>query len=44
MRAYKTEIKLSKEQQNKVRKTIGVCRFAYNLYISHNKTIYEEKR
>ena len=44
MRAYKTEIKLSKEQREKLRRTIGVCRFVYNLYISLNKAIYEKEK
>jgi len=41
MRAYKTQIKPSAKQRTKIRQTIGVCRYAYNLYISHNKEIYE---
>jgi len=44
MKAYKVEVKLSKGQQNKLRRTIGVCRFMYNLYISHNKDIYEKEK
>ena len=44
MRAYKTEIRLSKEQREKLRRTIGVCRFVYNLYISLNKEIYEKEK
>ena len=44
MRAYKVEIKPTKEQRDKLRRTIGVCRFAYNLYISRNKEIYEKEK
>ena len=44
MKTYRVEIKLTKEQWIKLRKTIGVCRFVYNLYISHNKTIYEQEK
>jgi len=44
MRAYKAEIKLSKEQKEKLRRTIGVCRYVYNLYIAHNKEIYEKEK
>ena len=44
MKAYKTQIKLSKKQRTKLRQTIGVCRFIYNLYISHNKEIYEKEK
>lgn len=42
MKAYKTEIKATREQKTKIRKTIGVCRYVYNLYISHNKEVYEK--
>jgi putative transposase len=44
MKAYKTEVKLSKEQREKLRRTIGVCRFVCNLYISRNKGIYEKEK
>ena len=44
MKAYRVEVKLSKEQKTKLRKTIGVCRFVYNLYISYNKEIYEKEK
>jgi len=43
MKAYKTELKLTKEQQMKTRRTIGVCRYIYNFYISHNKEMYEKE-
>jgi putative transposase len=39
LKAYKTEIKLSDEQEIIVHKTIGVSRFVYNLYLN-----YVEKR
>ena len=41
MRAYKTEIKPNKEQILKIRKTLGVCRYVYNLYLAHNKANYQ---
>ncbi len=44
MKAYKTEIKLTNDQQIKLRKTIGVCRYIYNFYIFHNKEIYEKEK
>ena len=44
LKAYKTEVKLTQEQKVKVHKTIGVCRFIYNLYISQNKEIYEKEK
>lgn len=41
LKAYKIEIKLTEEQKTKVNKTIGTCRFVYNLYIQKNKEEYE---
>ena len=41
LRVYKTEINLTKEQADKIRQTIGVCRFIYNLYLAENKRRYE---
>ena len=43
MRAYKAEIKLTPEQITQLRRTIGVCRFIYNLYISKAKEIYRKE-
>ena len=40
-RCFKTEIDPNPDQIIKINKTIGVCRFMYNFYISHNKEIYE---
>lgn len=37
LRVYKTEINPTKEQADKIRQTIGVCRFIYNLYLAENK-------
>ena len=42
MKAYKTEIKLNKEQKDKYKLTISACRFVYNLFISENKLRYEK--
>lgn len=44
MKAYKTRIRPSKKQQTKIRQSIGVCRYIYNLYISHNKETYEKDK
>lgn len=41
LRVYKTEINPIKEQADKIRQTIGVCRFIYNLYLAENKRKYE---
>ena len=43
-KAYKTEILLNDEQKKQVNRTIGVCRFVYNLFIAHNKEIYEKEK
>lgn len=41
LRSFKTEISPSQEQAHKIACTIGTCRFIYNLYLSHNKELYE---
>jgi len=41
LKAYKTEINPTGEQRLQISKTIGVCRYLYNLYISRNKEAYE---
>ncbi len=43
-KAYKVEINLTKEQATKIRKTIGVCRYAYNFYIAHNQEVYKNEK
>lgn len=43
-RAYKIEIKPTKEQKIKINKTIGVSRYVYNFYLIHNKEIYEKEK
>lgn len=43
-KAYKIEIKPTKEQIVKIHQTIGVSRFIYNFYIAHNKEIYEKEK
>ncbi|MEH6892254.1 RNA-guided endonuclease TnpB family protein [Bacillus sp. JJ864] len=40
-KAYKIEINPTQEQKTKIHQTIGVSRFIYNFYISHNKEVYE---
>lgn len=44
LKAYKTEINPTQEQQSKIHQTIGVCRYVYNFYIAHNKEIYEQEK
>ena len=40
-RAYKTEIKPTKEQIQKINQSIGICRWLYNSYIAKNKELYK---
>ena len=40
LQAFKTEIDPTPEQKRIITQTIGVCRYVYNLYISHNETAY----
>jgi putative transposase len=44
LKAFKTEISPSKNQANKINRTIGTCRFVYNFYIDHNKEVYESTK
>lgn len=41
LKAYKTEIKPNNEQIVLIHKTIGTCRYVYNLYLQKNKEAYE---
>lgn len=41
LKTYKIELKPTKEQIEKINKTIGVCRFIYNFYIAHNQENYK---
>ncbi len=43
LRSYKTEIKPTEEQIQKINRTFGVCRFVYNFYLAHNKEVYEKE-
>jgi len=40
MRSYKTEINPTPEQKRIINRTIGVCRFVYNLYVAYNDERY----
>lgn len=44
LKNFKTEISPTLEQQSKINKTIGTCRFVYNFYIAHNKEVYETEK
>ena len=39
--SYKTEIKPTVEQANKILQSIGICRWLYNEYIAKNKRLYK---
>ena len=42
LKSFKTEINPTSEQKVKINRTIGTCRYIYNLYLSHNKTLYDK--
>ena len=42
LKSFKTEINPSAEQKNKICKTIGTCRYIYNFYLAHNKSLYDK--
>lgn len=41
LKSFKTEIHPTTDQIIQINKTIGVCRFIYNQFISYNRTNYE---
>lgn len=41
-KAYKIEIKPTQEQKAIINRTIGVCRFVYNLYLTENRKSYSD--
>ena len=41
LKSFKTEISPTIEQKIKINKTIGTCRYVYNFYLDHNKTLYD---
>lgn len=41
LRAFKTEIKPTADQANKINRTIGVCRFIYNMYLGKNEGLHK---
>lgn len=42
LKSFKTEINPTPEQKAKINKTIGTCRYIYNFYLSHNKTLHDK--
>jgi len=43
-KAYKTEIKVTQQQKSKIKRTIGTCRYVYNLYLSTQKEYFVETK
>ena len=41
LKAFKTEIAPTKEQEIKIIRSIGVARFLYNQYIAYNRRLYK---
>ena len=41
LKSFKTEINPTVEQKIKINKTIGTCRYVYNFYLGHNKTLHD---
>ena len=44
LKSYKTEIKPTSEQKQKINNTIGVCRYVYNFYLAHNQEVYKAEK
>ena len=42
LKSFKTEINPTPEQKIRIHKTIGTCRYVYNFYLCHNKTLYDK--
>ncbi|SHK49806.1 transposase [Tepidibacter formicigenes DSM 15518] len=42
LKAYKTEIKPTKEQIQKINQSIGICRWLYNQYLAKNQELYKQ--
>ena len=42
LKSFKTEIDPRARQKTKINKTIGTCRYIYNLYLAHNKDLYDK--
>ena len=42
LKNFKTELNPTPEQKIKINKTIGTCRYIYNFYLAHNKSLYDK--
>lgn len=41
-RAYKVELKPTKQQIQKINQSLGVCRWLYNAYLAKNQSLYQD--
>ena len=41
LKSFKTEINPTEEQNARIRRTIGTCRYVYNFYLGHNKALHD---
>jgi len=41
LKGFKTELRVTEKHIIKIHKSIGICRFLYNLYLAKNKELYE---
>lgn len=41
-RAYKVELKPTKQQIQKINQSLGVCRWLYNTYLAKNQSLYQD--
>lgn len=41
-RAYKVELKPTKQQIEKINQSLGVCRWLYNAYLAKNQSLYQD--
>ena len=42
LREYKTQIKPTEQQKQKINQSIGICRYLYNSYLANNKELYQQ--
>lgn len=40
LKSFKTELRLTESQKDKVRRSLGICRFLVNQYIARNIWLY----
>ena len=40
LRSFKTELRLTESQKDKIRRSLGICRFLANQYIARNIWLY----